>query len=314
MLRSPPRYSDPSLPPLDEADRKLISMLGAEGRASGRDLAQQTGISEANVSRRLARLIEERSVRIIGFVPPELLGLEVQFVVHMRVRGSVDAAAEALLKHSEFSYVVGCFGEDDLWAYGVVESGVALNELLDRSIRGNPLLYRVRSETVLAFTGAERTGGTTSLPKAIDRTDRLIIREVQRDGRISFTDIAQRTGISATSAADRFRRLLGDGTVRILTLPDPPRIDLNLSGLIQFQLSQPLGSVVPKLAAFPELAFLCSCTGRSSLLCEFNVRDEGHFDELRGKLLAVHGVDYLGVNILRRIYRQSFDWGAIPAE
>lgn len=289
-------------------------MLASDGRASGRDLAQQTGISEANVSRRLARLIEERSVRIVGFVPPEVLGLEVQFAVHMRVRGSVDAAAESLLKHPEFSYVVGCFGEDDLVAYGVAENGVALSNLLDRSIRGNPLLYRVRSETVLAFAGPERAAGAAPLPRTIDRTDRLIIREVQRDGRISFTDIAQRTGISATSAADRFRRLLGDGTVRILTLPDPPRVDLNLSGLVQFQLSQPLSAVLPKLAAFAELSFLSACTGRVSMQCEFNVRDEAHFDELRGKLLAVSGVDYVGVNILRRIYRQSFEWGAIPAE
>ena len=289
-------------------------MLASDGRASGRDLAQQTGISEANVSRRLARLIEERSVRIVGFVPPEVLGLEVQFAVHMRVRGSVDAAAESLLKHPEFSYVVGCFGEDDLVAYGVAENGVALSNLLDRSIRGNPLLYRVRSETVLSFAGAERATGAAPLPRTIDRTDRLIIREVQRDGRISFTDIAQRTGISATSAADRFRRLLSDGTVRILTLPDPPRVDLNLSGLVQFQLSQPLSAVLPKLAAFAELSFLSACTGRVSMQCEFNVRDEAHFDELRGRLLAVSGVDYVGVNILRRIYRQSFEWGAIPAE
>jgi DNA-binding Lrp family transcriptional regulator len=289
-------------------------MLASDGRASGRDLAQQTGISEANVSRRLARLIEERSVRIVGFVPPEVLGLEVQFAVHMRVRGSVDAAAESLLKHPEFSYVVGCFGEDDLVAYGVAENGVALNNLLDRSIRGNPLLYRVRSETVLSFAGAERATGAAPLPRTIDRTDRLIIREVQRDGRISFTDIAQRTGISATSAADRFRRLLSDGTVRILTLPDPPRVDLNLSGLMQFHLSQPISAVLPKLAAFAELSFLSACTGRVSMQCEFNVRDEAHFDELRGKLLAVSGVDYVGVNILRRIYRQSFEWGAIPAE
>jgi Lrp/AsnC family transcriptional regulator for asnA, asnC and gidA len=232
----------------------------------------------------------------------------------MRVRGSVDAAAESLLKHPEFSYVVGCFGEDDLVAYGVAENGVALNNLLDRSVRGNPLLYRVRSETVLSFAGAERATGAAPLPRTIDRTDRLIIREVQRDGRISFTDIAQRTGISATSAADRFRRLLSDGTVRILTLPDPPRVDLNLSGLMQFHLSQPISAVLPKLAAFTELAFLSACTGRVSVQCEFNVRDEAHFDELRGKLLAVSGVDYVGVNILRRIYRQSFEWGAIPAE
>ena len=314
MLRSPPRYSDPALPPLDEADRKLIAMLASDGRASGRDLAQQTGISEANVSRRLARLIDERSVRIIGFVPPEILGLEVQFAVHMRVRGSLDSAAESLLGHPELSYLVGCFGDDDMIAYGVVEDSLALNAFLDRAVRGNPLLYRARTETVLAFSGPERGANAPAGARTIDRTDRLIIREVQRDGRISFTDIAQRTGISATSAADRFRRLLGDGTVRILTLPDPTRVDLHLSGLMQFNLSQPLATVLPKLAAFPELAFLSTCTGTISVQCEFNVRDEAHFDELRGRALAVPGIDDLTVNLLRRIYRQSFEWGAIPAE
>ena len=314
MLRSPPRYSDPSLPPLDDADRKLVTMLASDGRASGRDLAQQTGISEANVSRRLARLIDERSVRIIGFVPPESLGLDVQFIVHLRVRGSLDAAAETLLKHPELSYLVGCFGDDDLIAYGVVEDSIALNAFLDRAIRSNPLLYRTRTETVLAFTGAERSPDARATARTIDRTDRLIIREVQRDGRISFTDIAQRTGISATSAADRFRRLLGDGTVRILTLPDPTRVDLNLSGLMQFHLSQPIAAVLPKLVQFPEFSFLISSTGPVSLQCEFNVRDEAHFDELRGRALAVPGVADLTVNILRRVYRQSFEWGSIPAE
>ena len=78
MLRSPPRYTNPALPPLDESDRKIIDCLMRDGRASGRELAQSTGISEANVSRRLARLLEERSVRILGFVPPECLGMHVQ--------------------------------------------------------------------------------------------------------------------------------------------------------------------------------------------------------------------------------------------
>ena len=312
MLRSPPRYSDPNLPPLDDADRKLVSMLLADGRASGRDLAQQTGISEANVSRRLTRLIEERSVRIIGFVAPELLGLEVQFATWMRVKGCVEDAAKELLRHPEFNFVTALFGRWDLVAYGVVPDTATLDALLDRSVRGNTKLHDTNTELALGFHGANRTMSTGA--RSLDRTDRLIIREVQRDGRISFTDIAQRTGISATSAADRFRRLLGEGTVRILTLPDPTRVDLHLSGLIQFRLSQPLSAVFPKLGAFPELSFLSSCTGRISAQCEFNVRDEAHFDELRGRLLAVPGVEALGVNILRRVYRQSFEWGSIPAE
>ena len=312
MLRSPPRYSDPSLPPLDDADRKLIAMLASDGRASGRDLAQQTGISEANVSRRLARLIEERSVRIVGFVPPEVLGLEVQFAVHMRVRGSVDAAAEVLLKHPEFSYVVGCFGEDDMIAYGVVEDGLALNALLDRAIRGNPLLYGVRTETVLAFAGTERLAGGPAVPRSIDRTDRLIIREVQRDGRISFTDIAQNVGISATSAADRFRRLTNEGIVRILTLADPPRIDVGVCGLFGISIKRPAAEVLADLSKFPELSFLCTFSGQFPVRGEFMARDGVRLDELRERILSVPGVEDVDLNVQRRLYRQDFDWGAVP--
>ena len=310
MLRSPPRYSDPNLPPLDEADRKLVNMLLADGRASGRDLAQQTGISEANVSRRLTRLIEERSIRIIGFVAPELLGLEVQFATWMRVRGCVDEAARELLKHPELNFVTALFGRWDLVAYGVVPDTATLDALLDRSVRGNPKLHDTNTELALGFHGANRTMSTGA--RSLDRTDRLIIREVQRDGRISFTDIAQNVGISATSAADRFRRLTNEGIVRILTLADPPRIDLGVCGLFGVAIKRPAAEVLADLANLPELAFLCTFSGMYSVRGEFMARDGVHLDELRERMLSVPGVEDIDLNVQRRLYRQDFDWGAIP--
>lgn len=310
MLRSPPRYSDPNLPPLDDADRKLVSMLLADGRASGRDLAQQTGISEANVSRRLARLVEERSIWIVGFVAPELLGLEVQFSTWIRVKGCVDEAAKDLLKHPEFAFVTALFGRWDLIAYGVVPSTEALDALLDRSIRGNPKLHRTNTELVLGFHGKSPTAGATA--RELDRTDRLIIREVQKDGRISFTDIAQNVGISATSAADRFRRLTTDGVVRILTLADPPRVDLGVCGLWGAAIRRPAAEVMADLAILRELSFLCTFSGEFPVHGEFQARDGVHLDELRERMLSVPGVDDVELNVQRRLYRQDFAWGAIP--
>lgn len=310
MLRSPPRYSDPNLPPLDEADRKLVTMLLADGRASGRDLAQQTGISEANVSRRLARLIEERSIRIIGFVAPELLGLEVQFATWMRVRGCVEDAAKELLKHPEFSFVTALFGRWDLVAYGVVPDSTKLDELLDRSVRGNPKLHDTNTELALGFHDGRPATGIGE--RSLDRTDRLIIREVQNDGRISFTDIAQNVGISATSAADRFRRLSGEGIVRILTLADPPRIDLGVCGLFGVSIKRPAAEILAELSKFPELSFLSTFSGQFPVRGEFMARDGVRLDELRERILSVPGVEDIDLNVQRRLYRQDFAWGSIP--
>lgn len=309
MLRSPPRYSDPRLPPLDEADRQIIDLLVKDGRASGRELAQHTGLSEANVSRRLARLIQERSVRIVAFVPPECLGLSAQFIAMIRTRGDCDAAAADLLKHPELSYITGAFGQWDLLVYGVVRDSRALVALQDRAFQGNPLLRDAHAEMVLEFPDTSRHGPSAD-GREIDDVDRQVIRQVQADGRMSFTDIAQATGISATSAADRFRRLVGDGIVRIVTLPDPARIGLQVSGHVALSVSIPHHEAIRRLSAFPELSFLCVMTGSHPIRAELHVKDAAAFDALRSRLLAVEGVRDLVQSIHRRLYRQSFVWGA----
>jgi DNA-binding Lrp family transcriptional regulator len=316
MLRSPPRYSDPSLAPLDEADRKLIAMLASDGRASGRDLAQQTGISEANVSRRLARLIDERSVRVVGFVPPACLGLSVQFSAYVRVRGDIDAAAAEILKHPEFTYVSASFGEWDLILGGVASDANSMVALLDRALTANPLFHGVETRVVLEYADAGQSqplAGGPAADREVDRTDRQIIRHVQGDGRISFTDIAQHIGISATSAADRFRRLVADRVVRILTLPDPARVSLNLSGVFSVSASRPSREVTHTLAAMPEISFLCVTTGTSPVQGEFQVRDGAHFDELRARIMGVPGIKDVRVSLLRKLYRHSFIWGPADA-
>lgn len=312
MLRSPPRYCDPSLPPLDEADVKIVQMLMADGRASGRDLAQRSGLSEANVSRRLARLLDERSVRIIGFVPPEYLGLSVQFATYVRVRGDVEAVAADMSKQPAFSFISGGFGAWDLILYGVAPDSPTVASILDDAVLAHPNVHLAETRTVLEFTDPTRkveARNALHAPREIDATDRQIIRQVQADGRMSFTDIANNIGISATSAADRYRKLTADGIVRVMTLPDPTRIGLNLSGIMSLQVCRPAREVIGRLSALPEIAFLNVMTGSHPVAFEFNVRDGVHFDDLRARVLRTEGVLADQTTVHRKLHRQNFVWG-----
>lgn len=313
MLHSPPRYSDPSLPALDEADRKIIAMLQVDGRASGRELAQQTGISEANVSRRLARLIEEKSVRVLGFIPPEFLGVHTLFAINLRVQGNVDAAAASLLAHEQFFYISAGFGAWEMTVYGSARDSMDMVSVMDKAIANNPLILESESHVILEFPDTQR-GHAPSLikaePRTIDRTDRQIIQQAQQDARMSFTDIATHTNISPTSAADRFRKLLTDGIIRVVTLPDPARIGLNLSGIVHIVAGVPTRELAAELAKLPELSFTTILSGRFQLSAEFNVRDGAHFDVLRAQILKIRGVRQIDISIQRRLYRQHFNWGA----
>jgi Lrp/AsnC family transcriptional regulator, leucine-responsive regulatory protein len=45
----------------------------------------------------------------------------------------------------------------------------------------------------------------------LDRVDQGILAELQGAGRVSVADLARRVSLSASSAADRLRRLVDDG-------------------------------------------------------------------------------------------------------
>jgi len=49
--------------------------------------------------------------------------------------------------------------------------------------------------------------------RELDRIDRRILRILQREGRISFTELGERVGLSTTPCAERVRRLEREGII-----------------------------------------------------------------------------------------------------
>ena len=67
----------------------------------------------------------------------------------------------------------------------------------------------------------------------MDKADCNILAELQRDGRISLTDLAERVGISLSSCQRRVRSLEQDGVISGYRANlDPARFGLNFSALV----------------------------------------------------------------------------------
>lgn len=318
MLTSPPRYSRPDLPPLDEADRKLIETLLKDGRASGRKLALETGLSEANVSRRLSRLVEEQTIRIRCWVPPQLLGYRFQGLLLLRIERDHEQIADRMRRSGGMVWITGTIGLYDMVAYCCVRGAGDMLTIIDQHVLGVP---GVRSATlvpmlefhtpILGFPTGEqnRTGRKPPEARELDETDLAVIGELQRDGRLSYADLAQRVGISATSAADRFRRLQADGIVEIVTFVDPPRVGQNLSGAFLIAASGPLRPLMRRLAECPELALLTVLAGEYAGYVAFNCADEAHYEDLRTRIVAMEGVHDVRPLLFSRLYHESVVWG-----
>ena len=50
-------------------------------------------------------------------------------------------------------------------------------------------------------------------PRELDKIDRKILRILQAEGRISFTELGERVGLSTTPCTERVRRLEREGVI-----------------------------------------------------------------------------------------------------
>ena len=84
---------------------------------------------------------------------------------------------------------------------------------------------------VLSFKGLKNTISGRFLK--MDDTDCNILAELQRDGRISLTDLAERVGISLSSCQRRVRSLEQEGIISgYRAYIDPARFGLNFSAIV----------------------------------------------------------------------------------
>jgi Lrp/AsnC family transcriptional regulator for asnA, asnC and gidA len=140
---------------LDDVDRKIISVLQRDGRCPYGAIAEQVGLSEAAVRRRVQRLRETGIMEIVAITDPLQLGFSREALVGIRVQGDVRIVAEKLASLDEINYVVLCAGSFDVLAELVTVDDDSLVHLLNDSIRSIPGVTEV--ETFLYLKLAKQT-------------------------------------------------------------------------------------------------------------------------------------------------------------
>ena len=320
LMSQPPKEFPPDLSPLDEADLRIINLLCEDGRMSGRDIAQRAAVSEANVSRRLARLIEEGSLRILAMVPAQTLGLHTRCVLLMRCKGDPAATAERLSRLPHVHWCGTTFGAFDIVMYACVRDNNRLIDLVDSVCGNDPNIEDLVICPVLDYytpkphheQAASPAGGRkveSVRQPDLDHVDRALIYTLQANGRASFAELAEASGISATSAADRFRRLQSEGVVRIITLPSPARIGNLVRATACLRTKGSIRSVLEQAASLPGTLWPCACGGPFGVIMDFACPNEQAMNEMRAKLIAIPGVSGVELSLHRRIYRDDLQWG-----
>jgi len=101
----------------------------------------------------------------------------------------------------------------------------------------------------------------------LDRLDLAIVRELERDGRQTVSDLAKRVGASRNHVAGKLRRLLEQRVIKVHAWADPALLGLVSSAMIGINvLPRETKQVAESLKAFPNVHLVSIVAGRYDIV------------------------------------------------
>jgi Lrp/AsnC family leucine-responsive transcriptional regulator len=135
------------------------------------------------------------------------------------------------------------------------------------------------------------------MPKeALDRTDRRILAELQRDGRLTNQELADRVSLSPSPCLRRVRRLEDEGYIhRYVALVDADKVGFGLVAYVTIRLNKhsgsshaPMSDFARDVQAWPEVVACYAMTGDMDYLLRIQVQDLAHFSRFAMDTLMQH--------------------------
>lgn len=145
---------------LDGPNRAIVEALQRDGRQPYGAIADEVGLSEAAVRRRVQRLRESGIMQIVAVTDPLQLGFTRQAMIGISVEGDVRRVAEELTALPEVDYVVICAGSFDILVEIVCEDDERLLHVLNDSVRSIPGVRTTESFLYLKLAKQTYAWGT----------------------------------------------------------------------------------------------------------------------------------------------------------
>ena len=125
---------------------------------------------------------------------------------------------------------------------------------------------------------------TSQILQALDDVDRTLVRELQKNARITNADLAAAAGIAQSTCIARVRSLMQRGVITGFTTDlDPKSLGLDLQVLISVTLRAGaranLSSFMTEMRSLPEVVQVFFLGGSEDFIVHLAVRDSAHVRE-----------------------------------
>jgi len=311
---------------VDEVDVALLDALHVNPQVSFEELGKVLEISPVTAARRWRRLVSTGRAWVSSAVGPQLPVKAALFEAECQPGAAQSVATELAARPHVFSVNITT-GQTNLYALLVAADQPLLSKLIVDALPAVPGLQRVESALITQlFSGTRwRLGGLssgqvrtvapepakTALVHEFDEFDRELFLALQRDGRLSFKDLAAALHRSEPVVRRRVGLLIRTGLLAFRT--DFARVEAGWpSGMaLKLRVAWPQVAAVGRaLVHYPETRFCVATVGGPANL--FVTMQLHHASALGAVIHRLLG-EFPGVAVLesRVVLRSVKSWGRL---
>jgi Lrp/AsnC family transcriptional regulator for asnA, asnC and gidA len=143
----------------------------------------------------------------------------------------------------------------------------------------------------------------------LDDVSKLIIEQLQQDGRRSYAAIGKAVGLSEAAVRQRVQRLIDGGVMQIVAVTDPMMLGFRRQTMIGIKCEGDLERVADHLAHMDEIDYVVITSGSFDILVEVVCEDDDHLLEILSRVRGVPSVTSTETFVYLKLRKQTYSWG-----
>ncbi len=156
--------------------------------------------------------------------------------------------------------------------------------------------------------GPARAGSVPAL--LLDDVGKAILRQLQEDGRRSYTAIGEAVGLSEAAVRQRVKALVESGVLQIVAVTDPITLGFGVMASVGVRVTGDAREAADAVSAIPEVDYCVLTSGRFDLQLEIVCRDNEHLlSVINDQIRPVPGVSETETSICLRVHKQTYNYG-----
>jgi Lrp/AsnC family transcriptional regulator for asnA, asnC and gidA len=150
----------------------------------------------------------------------------------------------------------------------------------------------------------------TSGAPLLDDVGKAIMRQLQEDGRRSYTAIAAAVGLSEAAVRQRVKALIDSGVLQIVAVTDPLTLGFGVMASIGVTVLGDSREAADALSEIEEVDYCVLTSGRYDVQLEVVCRDNEHLlTVVNDRIRQVPGVRDVETAICLRVHKQTYNYG-----